>query len=281
MDVFEALGFRWDRLAAPWSVPVHSIERVCFHFLRMLPEFVWDEGGLEGNPFTYTEVQTLMEGVTIGGRRIADQTQILNIARSARRLVDLVKTGQFALNRTIFTELHGLAAHEDALEWGVFRGEGEEVLYLPEVSLGERGRYKPLPTVAGAQALQDLFARGIATLDAQVPHPFEQALAFFLFAILQQFFFDGNRRVAHLMMNGILMSHGIDAISVPPHHAEAFNEEIVRFFVNKDGTAVMDLLTECHPDAVAIRAANPRPADRRGPGWEEESDEEAEGEAGT
>ncbi len=31
------------------------------------------------------------------------------------------------------------------------------------------------------------------------------------------------------MMNGVLMSHGIDAISVPAAKAQEFNEKMVRF----------------------------------------------------
>ncbi|MDA8389136.1 MAG: cell filamentation protein Fic [Gammaproteobacteria bacterium] len=271
MEVFDALGFRWDRSTVAWDVPVHTADRVCFHFLRMLPEFVWNEGVLESNPFTYSEVQTLMEGVTIGGRRISDQTQILNLARSARRLLTLVRTGQFAITKPIFTELHALAARHDALEWGHFRGEGEETLYTPEVSLGERGRYRPSPTVAGARPLQDLFDRGVQALDAHVPRPFEKALAFFLFAVLQQFFFDGNRRAADLMMNGILMSHGINAIRVDASRMEAFNEQMQQFFVTQDGSAVMALLTDCHPEAAAIHAANPPIPDLRAQVWEDES----------
>ncbi len=56
MALFDALGFRWDRSAMPTSVPSHSIERVCFRFYKMLPEFVWDASVLEGNPFTFPEV---------------------------------------------------------------------------------------------------------------------------------------------------------------------------------------------------------------------------------
>ena len=47
----------------------------------MLPEYVWDAGVLEGNPFTFPEVKTLLEGVTVGGRKLSDQEQILNLAR--------------------------------------------------------------------------------------------------------------------------------------------------------------------------------------------------------
>jgi hypothetical protein len=42
----------------PTDVPVHSIERAVFRLHKALPEFVWDASMLEGNPFTFPEVQT-------------------------------------------------------------------------------------------------------------------------------------------------------------------------------------------------------------------------------
>ena len=92
----------------------------------MLPEYVWDAGVLEGNPFTFPEVQTLLEGVTVGGRRLSDQEQILNLAESSKYLMDLVKQGEFKLDKSVFCSLHALVARNEALEWGHFRGEGLE-----------------------------------------------------------------------------------------------------------------------------------------------------------
>jgi hypothetical protein len=54
------------------------------------------------------------------------------------------------------------------------------------------------------------------------------------------------------MMNGVLMSHGIDAISVPAAKAQEFNEKMVRFHLSKDATEMMGFLTGCHPDAEVI-----------------------------
>jgi len=51
-------------------------------------------------------------------------------------------------------------------------------------------------------------------------------------------------------MNGILMSHGIDAISVPAAKAQEFNEAMVRFYLSKDATEMMAFLVGCHPEAV-------------------------------
>jgi Fic family protein len=245
MALFDAVGFHWDRSALPAAVPVHSVERACFRFHKMLPEFVWDAGVLEGNPFTFVEVKTLLDGVTVGGRKISDQEQILNLAASAKRLLALVKSGQFALSKPVFTELNGIVARHEALEWGVFRGEGEEKHYTPDVGLGEHGRYTPLPTLPEAPQLNQIFQDGVLAL--QACEPFERALAFFLFGALQQFFFDGNKRTSRFMMNGVLMTHGIDAISVAAAKAQEFNEKMLRFYLSKDATEMMTFLLACHP----------------------------------
>lgn len=252
-DLFAVMGFRWDRSAVPAVVPTHSIERVAFRFHRMLPEFVWDASIIEGNPFTFPEVKTLLEGVTVGGRKVSDQEQILNLAESAKHLLILVKTGKFLLNKSSFTEMHALVARNEALEWGHFRGEGDEINYTPDVGLGECGRYTPLATQAGAPELNCLFAEGVRALQNEVSQPFEQAAAFFLFGALQQFFFDGNKRTSRFMMNGVLMSAGIDAISIPAAREQEFNESMVRFYISKDATEMMAFLVDCHPDAELMR----------------------------
>ena len=246
MDLFSALGFNWNRLKTPDAISTHSIERVTFRFHQMLSVFVWDASVLEGNPFTYPEVKTLLDGVSVGGRKISDQEQVLNLAESSKHLLALVKASKFKLDKATFTELHSLVARNEALEWGNFRGEGKEISYTPDVALGEQGRYTPLPTLTGAPDLNRVFLQGVEELNKQVSHPFEKALAFFLFGALQQFFFDGNKRTSRFMMNGILMSAGIDAISIPAAKVQEFNEKMVRFYLNKDATEMMEFMVGCY-----------------------------------
>jgi hypothetical protein len=56
------------------------------------------------------------------------------------------------------------------------------------------------------------------------------------------------------LMNGILMSAGIDALSVPAAKAQEFNENMVRFYLTKDATEMMAFLLDCHPDVAQIHA---------------------------
>ena len=54
--------------------------------------------------------------------------------------------------------------------------------------------------------------------------PFDKAAAYFLFAADNQFYFDGNKRTARAMMNGLLLAAGAHAVLVPAQAREEFNE---------------------------------------------------------
>jgi hypothetical protein len=101
MALFDTLGFQWNRDSVPREIPRASLERVVFRFHRMLPEYVWDAGVLEENPFTFPyvwdagvleenpftfpEVKTLLEGVTVvaASCRIRNKFSISQRAQSS------------------------------------------------------------------------------------------------------------------------------------------------------------------------------------------------------
>ncbi len=241
------LGFTWDSASVP-ELPMRGIRRALWRFTRMLPAYVWDAAVLEGNPFTYPEVQTLLDGVTVGGRRLSDERQILSLSESANHLHDLVESGQFDLSKKTSDYLNHLIAHYEALEAGHFRGEGPELANV-SVSLGEYGTHHPPQTERGAENLLRVYDRGTAFITGVVPGVFEQAGAYFLFGAFTQFYFDGNKRTARYMMNGWLMSHGIDAISVPAARKQEFNEKMIDFYRSADGTRMLMFLASCHAEA--------------------------------
>lgn len=244
----DVLGFSWDRSAVPQNVTGTDMRRAVWRFGKMLPGYVWDAAVLEGNPFTYPEVQTLLEGITVGGRKLSDERQVLNLSESANELMRLVRAGEFRVDKSVSDLLNRLIATGEALEAGHFRGEGSLVTQV-SVNMGEHGTHRPPSTEPGGENLRRVFQRGteaIAGLDSGV---FEQAAAYFLFAALQQFYYDGNKRTGRNMMNGHLMSHGIDAISVPAARKQDFNTEMVEFYWKKDGTRMFQFLASCWEDA--------------------------------
>jgi prophage maintenance system killer protein len=143
---------------------------------------------------------------------------VLNLAEAAHELHRLVKAGEFRLAKEIADNLQYLIARDEALE-------------------------------SGGQNLRLIFAHGVQFIREDVDSIFEQAIAYFLFAALQQFYFDGNKRTARYMMNGHLMAHGFDAISVRAARRQEFNTSMVEFFMTKNGTGMFRFPASCREEA--------------------------------
>ena len=58
-------------------------------------DFIYNTSALEGNAMTFPEVQTLLEGITVGGHKLSDEQQILNQNRSVNLLFELIEKGEF------------------------------------------------------------------------------------------------------------------------------------------------------------------------------------------
>jgi Fic family protein len=191
-------------------------------------------------------VQTLLDGVTVGGKKLSDAQQILGLRDSMRLLCSEVLAGTFRPDKEMACRLNALIARDEGLEWGHFRGEGKEMSNV-SVNLGTTS-FSPKPSERGGRNLTEAFSLGLDAL-SQVDDPVERALALKLFMAREQFFFDGNKRTARAMMNGVLMSHGFDGISIPAERRLDYNTAMAAFYPTGDATAMMRMLGGLFPAA--------------------------------
>jgi len=117
------LGFEYRRKMFETGNPPNR-KTACFRARKILEELVYDQCALEGNEFTFPEVKTLLEGVTVGGRRVEDAQQVLNQAKAWRKTVEDAQTGKFGMTMTQALRLHEDVGREEALAWGRLR-DGE------------------------------------------------------------------------------------------------------------------------------------------------------------
>ena len=205
-----------------------------FRVRKALAEIVHDTAALEGNPMTFPEVQTLLDGITVGGHRVADAEQVLNQAASWERLLRLVSEGRFKPDRETACGLQGIVARGEALAWGRFR--------TGAVSIAGTD-FEPPP----AHELASAFRTGMRNI-GRVPCEFARAMCAYLLMARQQFFWDGNKRTGRLMMNGMLLSKGHDAICVPAKRRQEFNEKMLGFHDTGDPEPMMLFLASCSLD---------------------------------
>ena len=230
--LFDALGFHYKHPAIATAAQPDA-KRTVFRVKKALADIVHDTVRLEGNPFTFPEVKTLIEGITVGGHKVEDADQVLNQAASWRLLLSQVERREFSPGVSA-APLNALVARNEGLTWGEFR-DGD-------VSIGGT-EYTPPPYAE----LPMIFGRGINALSG-IPNIHERAMCAFLMMALDQFFWDGNKRTGRLMMNGILLSAGFDAILVPARKQVTFNDRMIDFYNTKNATAMMDFLIGCSLD---------------------------------
>ena len=210
-------------------------QKLVYHLAKWeMIDFIYNTTALEGNPFTYVEVQTLLEGVTVGGHRLSDEQQILNQNRAVNFLFESLKRGEFNLSLEFVNRVNSLVAFEEALEWGRFRSG--------EVSIGGSD-FKP----PKSSELEDIFGIGVRELK-KVTHPIKRAIGYFLFGALNQFHFDGNKRTSRLIMNGLLISNGYPILNIKVRDKLEFNKQMIAFYDSQNYTRAISYLLEYYKE---------------------------------
>jgi Fic family protein len=236
------LGITWDPFDVSLLQP-SSVDRVRHRFRSQFPEIIWNTAALEGNTFTLPEVRTLLDGVAVGGKRMADEQQVLALSDAYNRLDEMIGSGEFRLDKSISDELHSLVAVHEAIESGHFRGEGQ-VTGGGSVRLSSGGVVPGIEHGDGGRDLLQHYRTMVEALE-RVDDPRRRAFLYFAAATRRQFYFDGNKRTARLMMSGTLLSHGFDAVNVTYARRLEFNEALDAMFTTDDATALLRFFGTC------------------------------------
>ncbi len=239
---FEDTGVTWESFEVDKIGP-SSVERSRHRFRAHLPELIWNTAALEGNNFTLPEVKTLLEGVTVGGKKLEDAEQIIALSEAYSRLDEMVGAGRFSLSKEVSDELHYLVARHEAIEAGSFRGEGK-VQGGGTVQLASGGSVPGTEHGEGGALLREYFTNLVDYLRT-VRDPRRRALIYFASAVRRQFYFDGNKRTARLMMTGELMSGDYDILSVPYSRKLEFNNALDVLFDRGEATELLRFLSTC------------------------------------
>jgi Fic family protein len=206
---------------------------------RDVSVFVYDAVRLEGINFTLPEIQTLLQGITIGGHKLSDQQIAVNQGEAWKELFTMLGNGRFEISQVCACHLHGIAAKEEALEWGQFRTGGVLIAGTD---------YEP-PYHSDLPARFDQMIDELPAYD----DAYDQAIHVFLAMARNQFFYDVNKRMGRLMMNGHLLSLGFPAINVPATRQLEFNELMLRFYESGDMAEMNQFMRSClNPKAVRI-----------------------------
>ncbi len=210
---------------------IPNLQKALFLAKRQLPEFVYDAVNLEGIHYTLPEIQTLLDGVTVGGHKVSDQIITLNQAVAWRWLFDAIEQQRFVVSKAIACGLHAIAAQQESLTWGKFR-DGNVTIAGTD--------YMPPP----AQELNKLWDDMLQQAD-KIVDIYPRAIFIFLTMSRVQFFYDVNKRTGRFLMNGLLLSQGYPVINLPVKRQLEFNKLMLAFYANADVTPMTEFMQSC------------------------------------
>ena len=198
---------------------------------RMLPEYVFDTAQLENNPLTFPEVKTLIDGITVGGHKIHDVEQVLNIQNAWSLLFELLQKNEFTPNKEIFILINSAIARDEALSVGSFR--------TGQVSIAGTKSYN----APNFKDLNSIFENEIERI-LEINNPVKKAIFIFLWGCLNQFFWDGNKRTSRIISNGILLNEGIGVFNIKTKDIAQFNALMIDFYDSKIADNIFKFLYE-------------------------------------
>ena len=203
---------------------------------RALADIVHSMSSAEGNPITITEVITLLDGITVGGHKVSDQNQVLRISDAWQELFQLVENDQFELSKKIAIRLNTKIAKDEAYKVGTFRDRQvaiQGVEYIPPHHSTLDRKFDEM--------LIEVNQRNVAL---------DRAVICFAMCARNQYFFDGNKRTSQLLMNGILLSNGLHAISVPAKERNEYFHLVREFYDGNDHRKLTQFLKARQLDKI-------------------------------
>lgn len=218
--------------------------KALFDAKRLIAQIVTDVVNLEDINYTVPEVQTLLDGITVGGHKLQDELITLNQIKAWRYFFASIEDGSFSFDKDYVLRLHNLVANQEALIWGEFRTGQVSISgtdYLPPKTAELNLLWDNLEQ----EINQKLLASQLVTIEIY-------RIAVLLFAKMAriQFFFDGNKRTARMMMSGVLLSCGLPMINIPSKRKLEFNQTMIKYYDSEDFESLFNFMYSCIPDYV-------------------------------
>ena len=181
---------------------------------RQLVDSIWKSAGIEGLGTTFPNIEKILENIPVQTKR-DEVFFIVNMKRSWYFLFDNISNPN---NISYLQELNKICMEELSYDAGNIR--------TAPVTIGGTSWIPELPQ-------EDVIIDKLKEIE-DMSNRLEAALEMFCFVARTQMFLDGNKRVAQLMCNKIMMQADVGIFSVPYDQIDRFKELLVNYYETND-----------------------------------------------
>lgn len=182
---------------------------------RNIVDYIWKSVNLEGIGMTYPDTQAVYNGMAVAGYTI-DEINTVNDLKNAWQ--EVLSSLDEPITLEYIKGIHKILGKNTVINSGSLR--------LDDVWIGGTEWRPPRP-------IESEIEKEIGRIDA-VSCPVEQALRMMAYLMRQQLFYDGNKRIAMLIANKIMIDNGCGIISVRQKDIKRFYELLVPFYESGD-----------------------------------------------
>ena len=204
-----------------------TLEENIFFAKRNLVDTIWKSANLEGVSVTFPETQMIIDGYSVANKTIEELTIILNLKRAWQYLFDTI--GE-KIDLNLIQDFNRIVGRDLIHKSGFLR--------TADVRIGGTD-YKPKLPID--YEIKDSI---VDILDNE--NKLDVALNLMLFVMRNQLFFDGNKRVAMLIANKVLIENGLGILSVSQKNMNDFFTKLIEFYESNNSKEIKEFCkTSC------------------------------------
>ena len=212
-------------------------EQNVFVAKRNIVDYIWKSANLEGIGVTYPETQTIYDGGVVNGLTV-DKIIAINNLKYAWQFI--LENDGIDYDFKSLSHLHKLTCDKLVLD-------------------GDLGRLRTTPVNIGGTNWKPAFP-----IESQIKEELERllnqsektkteiAIEVMLWIMRRQMFIDGNKRVAMLFANKIMIDNGCGIISISQENQPIFLEKLIKFYETGDDCDLKQWIYETSIDGMIL-----------------------------
>jgi prophage maintenance system killer protein len=196
-------------------------EQNVFIAKRNIVDYIWKSANLEGIGVTYPETQAIYDGGVVNGLTVDNIIAINNLKYAWQFILENVG---IEYDYKALCQIHKLTCDKLVLDQELGK------IRITPVNIGGT-TWKPQFPIE-SQIKEEL----VALLNQPEKTKTEISIEIMLWVMRRQMFIDGNKRVAMLFANKIMIDNGCGIITIAQDLQPTFYEKLIKFYESGDNT---------------------------------------------
>ena len=190
-------------------------EQNIFIVKRNIVDYIWKSANLEGIEVTYSETQVIYDGGIVNGLTV-DKIIAINNLKYAWEFI--LENNDVDYDYNTLCHIHKLVADKLVLDQELGK------IRTTPVNIGGTSWKPQFPIESQIKEELDVL------LNQENKTKTEIAIEIMLSLMRRQIFIDGNKRVAMLFANKIMIDNGCGIITIAQENQETFYEKLIRYY---------------------------------------------------